>query len=87
MGYAPDPDDDGPHQYVTPYGVPFYVSASVSRWIPETALLIDTGAVISLLPLAIYKQVSEVEKGKLVPTQRIVCCGNQTSVNVGSCSG
>ena len=83
MGYAPDPDDDGPHQYVTPYGVPFYVSASVSRWIPETALLIDTGAVISLLPLAIYKQVSEVEKGKLVPTQRIVCCGNQTSVNVG----
>ena len=81
-GYRPDPEDDGPHQNVTPFGVPFYVAATLSHWAAATHLLIDTGAMVSLLPEVVYKQLPKEDKGRLVATPRSVCCGNLSAIRV-----
>ena len=81
-GYRPDSDDDGPHQNVTPFGIPFYVSATLSHWMASTHFLIDTGAMVSLLPESVYKRIPAQDKGRLVPTPRSVCCGNLSAIRV-----
>ena len=81
-GYVPDLDTDQPHAEISPYGTTFYLCAQVSKNMPEVFLLIDSGAVVSLLPLAVYNRIPEDERGKLVKTGRSVCCGNEQSISV-----
>ena len=81
-GYAPDPTDDRPHEEITPYGTPFYLYAELSKTMPEVSFLIDTGAIVSLLPEIIYRRLPADERPPLTKSDRSVCCGNEQTIRV-----
>jgi predicted aspartyl protease len=71
------------HEYKRPEGKCSYLWAGIEgKSMKGMLMLVDTGATISILPLKIYEELKDDQKGELEPTNMVIRTGTNGKVDV-----